>query len=71
VEACHSRERQSVQEHLQVTVISEVTVTSDAAQSKADKKITLTNLYNARLTWLDLAHKKLDQAVFAAYGWRP
>lgn len=33
------------------------------------KKRTLTNLYNARPTWLDLAHQKLDQAVFAAYGW--
>jgi type II restriction/modification system DNA methylase subunit YeeA len=33
------------------------------------KKRTLTNLYNARPTWLDLAHKKLDEAVFAAYGW--
>lgn len=33
------------------------------------KKLTLTNLYNARPTWLDLAHKKLDEAVFAAYGW--
>ena len=30
---------------------------------------TLTNLYNARPTWLELAHKKLDEAVFAAYGW--
>ena len=27
------------------------------------------NLYNARSTWLELAHKKLDEAVFAAYGW--
>lgn len=27
------------------------------------------NLYNQRPTWLDLAHKQLDQAVFAAYGW--
>jgi hypothetical protein len=27
------------------------------------------NLYNARPTWLELAHKKLDEAVFAAYGW--
>jgi hypothetical protein len=25
--------------------------------------------YNARPTWLDLAHKKLDAAVFTAYGW--
>jgi type II restriction/modification system DNA methylase subunit YeeA len=33
------------------------------------KKRTLTNLYNARPTWLDLAHKKLDNAVFDAYGW--
>ncbi len=32
-------------------------------------KRTLTNLYNLRPTWLDLAHRKLDQAVFAAYGW--
>jgi len=26
--------------------------------------------YNARLTWLELAHKKLDEAVFATYGWQ-
>jgi type II restriction/modification system DNA methylase subunit YeeA len=32
---------------------------------------TLTNLYNQRPTWLDLAHQKLDAAVFAAYGWDP
>ena len=39
--------------------------------SDADKKKrTLTNLYNARPTWLDLAHKRLDEAVFAAYGWK-
>ena len=30
---------------------------------------TLTNLYNARPTWLDLAHRRLDAAVLAAYGW--
>ena len=35
------------------------------------KKRTLTNLYNERPTWLDLAHQKLDAAVFAAYGWNP
>jgi hypothetical protein len=35
------------------------------------KKRTLTNLYNERPTWLDLAHRKLDEAVFAAYGWGP
>lgn len=33
------------------------------------KKRTLTNLYNARPTWLDNAHRKLDEAVFSAYGW--
>lgn len=33
------------------------------------KKRTLTNLYNARPAWLDLAHKQLDQAVAEAYGW--
>ena len=33
------------------------------------KKRTLTNLYNQRPTWLDLAHKKLDAAVLDAYGW--
>ena len=32
-------------------------------------KRTLTNLDNERPTWLDLAHNKLDAAVFAAYGW--
>jgi hypothetical protein len=33
------------------------------------KKRTLTNLYNARPQWLADAHRKLDEAVFAAYGW--
>ncbi len=33
------------------------------------KKRTLTNLYNTRPNWLDLAHKRLDHTVFAAYGW--
>ena len=33
------------------------------------KKRTFTNLYNERPSWLDLAHKKLDAAVAAAYGW--
>jgi hypothetical protein len=33
------------------------------------KKRTLTNLYNQRPTWLDLAHKKLDEAVLDAYAW--
>jgi type II restriction/modification system DNA methylase subunit YeeA len=33
------------------------------------KKRTLTNLYNDRPTWLELAHLDLDRAVLAAYGW--
>ncbi len=33
------------------------------------KERTLTKLYNERPAWLDLAHKKLDAAVAAAYGW--
>ena len=33
------------------------------------KKRTLTNLYNQWPTWLDNAHRRLDEAVFAAYGW--
>jgi hypothetical protein len=33
------------------------------------KTRTLTNLYNARPIWLDLAHKKLDAAVLDADGW--
>jgi len=39
----------------------------DAAELRS--KRTLTNLYNERPTWLDLAHRKLDEAVFATYGW--
>ncbi len=33
------------------------------------KKTDLTNLYNQRPTWLADAHRTLDDAVFAAYGW--
>ena len=33
------------------------------------KKRTLTNLYNARPSWLANAHQELDKAVAAAYGW--
>ena len=29
------------------------------------------NLYDARPTWLDLAHRRLDRAVLDAYGWPP
>jgi type II restriction/modification system DNA methylase subunit YeeA len=40
----------------------------DASEAEL-KKRTLTNLYNARPTWLANAHRQLDTAVFAAYGW--
>jgi len=46
-------------------------VSKDEECEKKLKKRTLTNLYNEQPTWLDLAHKTLDEAVFAAYGWEP
>jgi len=47
------------------------TVPKDEECARHLKKRTLTNLYNARPTWLAIAHQKLDQAVFTAYGWKP
>lgn len=41
----------------------------DVAAAAILKKRTLTNLYNERPAWLDMAHKDLDAAVAAAYGW--
>ena len=38
-------------------------------RAKKLAKRTLTNLYNERPAWLDMAHRRLDEAVFAAYGW--
>ena len=40
-----------------------------AGREKELKKRTLTNLYNERPSWLDNAHRDLDEAVAAAYGW--
>jgi hypothetical protein len=45
------------------------TVPKDAECAASLGKRTLTNLYNQRPAWLDLAHQKLDEAVLAAYGW--
>lgn len=42
-------------------------INEEAAQKL--KKRTLTNLYNERPAWLQNAHKTLDEAVAAAYGW--
>jgi hypothetical protein len=41
----------------------------DAECAAKLKRRTLTNLYNERPAWLDLAHRKLDAAVADAYGW--
>jgi hypothetical protein len=41
----------------------------EGASEKELKRRTLTNLYNQRPTWLDLAHRRLDEAVLDAYGW--
>jgi hypothetical protein len=53
------------------TVRYPCTVPKDEDCAAHLKKRTLTDLYNERPTWLDLAHKKLDAAVFAAYNWDP
>lgn len=44
-------------------------IAKDAESAAELKKRTLTNPYNQRPAWLDLAHKKLDEAVLSAYGW--
>lgn len=46
-------------------------VPRDEACAAQLKHRTLTGLYNARPTWLDQAHRKLDATVAAAYGWAP
>ncbi len=43
----------------------------DSAHREMLAKRTLTNLYNQRPAWLDNAHRQLDAAVCAAYGWAP
>lgn len=44
-------------------------VPRDAECAAKLKDRTLTKLYNERPAWLDLAHRKLDESVAAAYGW--
>src|SRR5690606_41596006 len=44
-------------------------VPADKAAEKILAKRTLTNLYNEMPTWLQNAHKELDDAVADAYGW--
>ncbi len=45
------------------------TVPADGVHAVMLKKRTLTNLYNERPGWLAHAHRRLDEAVAAAYGW--
>lgn len=44
-------------------------IPKDAAAAVTLKNRTLTKLYNQRPAWLDNAHRDLDAAVAAAYGW--
>ena len=48
-------------------LLRESAIMARAAKDARLKKRTLTNLYNERPTWLRLAHRKLDEAVLAAY----
>lgn len=41
----------------------------DAEWAKELAKRTLTRLYNEPPAWLANAHRRLDAAVFASYGW--
>jgi len=70
----HLKERSASQEHF----IDLCRMLGHPTPAQADpegasgaelKKRTLTNLYNQRPTWLDLAHKKLHEAVLDAYAW--
>lgn len=41
----------------------------NAQAAETLRGLTLTSLYNERPTWLQNAHRALDEAVFHAYGW--
>ncbi len=45
------------------------TIAADPESARKLTKRTLTNLYNERPPWLAEAHRTLDEAVSAAYGW--
>ena len=65
LEAIRSRCRRSRHRH---GAYPRLVAKDDTAAAKL-KKRTLTNLYNEMPTWLKNSHCKLDEAVFAAYGW--
>lgn len=46
-------------------------VPKDEASAANLRNRTLTKLYNERPTWLVNVHNRIDEAVFAAYGWPP
>ncbi|WP_422931409.1 class I SAM-dependent DNA methyltransferase [Singulisphaera sp. PoT] len=46
-------------------------VPKDSKSSDLLAQRTLTNLYNQRPSWFELSRRALDEAVLAAYGWKP
>jgi hypothetical protein len=44
---------------------------SSVVSRRSSSDRTLANLYNRRPDWLAEAHRRLDAAVFDAYGWPP
>lgn len=71
---CQSRQERTSEWSKPICPVASVKVSSivqrvPAARPTSVSGVPLTNLYNARPTWLDLAHKRLDAAVFDAYGW--
>ena len=60
------KERSAAQEHF--SDVCHLVGQQTPAEAELQRR-TLTNLYNQRPTWLELAHRKLDEAVLDAYGW--
>lgn len=44
-------------------------LSAEGLSESQKKKRTLSALYNEKPSWLRMAHKELDRAVYAAYGW--
>jgi len=71
---CQSRQERTSEWSKPICPVASVKVSSivqrvPAARPTSVSGVPLTNLYNARPTWLDLAHRRLDAAVCHAYGW--
>lgn len=67
VETRYRAELASVPEDVR-PMVKRSAIMAEAAKDAKLKDRTLTNLYNLRPAWLRLAHKKLDEAVLAAYA---